>query len=276
MAKKMYYSEEEAASKLGKSVSDLDALVRDQKLRVYRDGERKMFRTADVDALAGAGEAEIELAPVDSSGDTAQLSDADVAAPPSKEDTVITAEGISIFDDEDLEIEAADPMAKTQIAPSLEDQVALEGVGSGSGLLDLTRESDNTSLGEVLDNIDMGGAVGEEIAAEASSSAAAPYAPAAPAAVAAVAEPVFVEAIDPSSGLFGGFEVGTMIVALLFISAMLAYVTGAVPEYLVSLQGNMSILLVVAVVIVGAAGGVGMMMGKAAAARQAALRRMGA
>jgi PAS domain S-box-containing protein len=68
---------------------------------------------------------------------------------PGKEDTVITAEGISIFDDEDLEIEAADPMAKTQIAPSLDDQVAIEGVGSGSGLLDLTRESDEIGRAHV-------------------------------------------------------------------------------------------------------------------------------
>ena len=45
-------------------------------------------------------------------------------------------------------------MAKPQIAPALEEQIATEGVGSGSGLLDLTRESDDTSLGaEVLDNI---------------------------------------------------------------------------------------------------------------------------
>jgi hypothetical protein len=45
-------------------------------------------------------------------------------------------------------------MAQTNITAGIGDQVSLEGVGSGSGLLDLTRESDDTSLGaELLDEI---------------------------------------------------------------------------------------------------------------------------
>ena len=52
--------------------------------------------------------------------------------------------GISIFAAE--EAEAADPSAQTNIASNVPDQVSLESVGSGSGLLDLTRESDDTSL----------------------------------------------------------------------------------------------------------------------------------
>jgi hypothetical protein len=60
--------------------------------------------------------------------------------------------GISIFAAE--EAEAADPSAQTNIASNVPDQVSLESVGSGSGLLDLTRESDDTSLGaELLDEI---------------------------------------------------------------------------------------------------------------------------
>lgn len=58
--------------------------------------------------------------------------------------------GISVFDDEEIGIET-DPMGETQIAASVPE---LESVGSGSGLLDLTRESDDTSLGpELLDVI---------------------------------------------------------------------------------------------------------------------------
>ncbi len=58
--------------------------------------------------------------------------------------------GISVFDDDELEIES-DPMGETQIAASVKE---LDSVGSGSGLLDLTRESDDTSLGaELLDVI---------------------------------------------------------------------------------------------------------------------------
>jgi len=47
----------------------------------------------------------------------------------------------------------ADPSAQTAVGSGLVDQVNLEGVGSGSGLLDLTRESDDTSLGAVFDEL---------------------------------------------------------------------------------------------------------------------------
>ena len=58
--------------------------------------------------------------------------------------------GINVFDDEEAGIET-DPMGETQIAATVPE---LEAVGSGSGLLDLTRESDDTSLGpELLDVI---------------------------------------------------------------------------------------------------------------------------
>lgn len=68
---------------------------------------------------------------------------------PAKEDTHVKV-GISVFDDDELDVES-DPMGETQISAGVEE---LETVGSGSGLLDLTRESDDTSLGaELLDVI---------------------------------------------------------------------------------------------------------------------------
>src|SRR5437870_2071511 len=57
--------------------------------------------------------------------------------------------GITVFDVDDSQ--KVDPSAQTAINPSVQDQINLEGVGSGSGLLDLTRESDDTSLGAVFD-----------------------------------------------------------------------------------------------------------------------------
>lgn len=54
--------------------------------------------------------------------------------------------GISVFDDDEIQI-AADPMGETRISSGVE---ALETVGTGSGLLDLTQESDDTSLGAAL------------------------------------------------------------------------------------------------------------------------------
>src|SRR5688572_7693422 len=68
--------------------------------------------------------------------------------------------GVSVFTSD--EVEGVDPSAQTAISSGVTDQVNLEGVGSGSGLLDLTRESDDTSLGaELLDEIQPGAGGGQ-------------------------------------------------------------------------------------------------------------------
>ncbi len=47
-----------------------------------------------------------------------------------------------------------DDSAETRVAGVIDEELSLEAVGSGSGLLDLTRESDDTSLGaELLDEV---------------------------------------------------------------------------------------------------------------------------
>ena len=271
MGKKMYYTEEEAAAKLGIGPDELAAHIRDSKLRVFQDGPRKMFRVDEVDALGGGGEEEIPLAPAE--GDAISLEEAEIPAEPTKEDTVITAEGISIFDDEDLEIEPADPMAKTQIAPSIEDQITLEGVGSGSGLLDLTRESDDTSLGaEVLDHIDMESSVmpglGESALGIEVPSAYTP--PAAAEAVAPVEQPVYMDMVDPGAGLFSGFLVGSALVALL-LAVLAVGVPGGRETSLASLLASQGVIVIgVAAAVIAACGVVGMLLGKSAAARQGA------
>ena len=62
--------------------------------------------------------------------------------------------GVNVFGDQSEDV---DPMAQTHMAAP-KDQIRLEGVGSGSGLLDLTRETDDTSLGAaLLDEISPGG-----------------------------------------------------------------------------------------------------------------------
>jgi hypothetical protein len=70
--------------------------------------------------------------------------DKEVAAVEAKDGTVITSVGVSVFDDD--EADDADPLAGTAES-DMADELGLDGVGSGSGLLDLTRESDDTSLG---------------------------------------------------------------------------------------------------------------------------------
>ncbi|HRK29932.1 MAG TPA: hypothetical protein PLD59_02555 [Tepidisphaeraceae bacterium] len=122
---------------------------------------------------------------------------------------------------------SADPMAQTNIQSGISDQINIEGVGSGSGLLDLTRESDDTSLGaELLDEISPGGSSGSRkgitgiggtgfgatgaggtavggTAAGASGIANAPVR-----GRGAVGTPIYVEARDPSSDFFGGLCLG--------------------------------------------------------------------
>ena len=270
---KMYYTEEEAAERLGIGADELAAQVRDGKLRVFQDGTKKMFRVDEVDALAGPGEEEAIPLSAAETGDAISLGEAETVEQAPKEDTVITAEGISIFDDEDLEIEEADPMAKTQIAPTLEDQIALDGVGSGSGLLDLTRESDDTSLGaEVLEHINMEEGVPSDLVPD-QLSGEEPYVPQPQ--PAAVAAPTFVEQADPVSGLFGGMIVAAAVVMVVLVPVVLAAMLGMLPAFVEVMKNNMAMVLVGAVALVVVAAIVGLMMGKAMGQRPAAARRAG-
>ncbi|MDP7162155.1 MAG: hypothetical protein QF577_00195 [Phycisphaerae bacterium] len=272
MAKKMYYSEEEAIAALGISVEELARYVSDSRLRVFKDGDRNMYKAEEVDVLAGGEKAEeVELTPAeDKDADVVSLTE--VSEPGEgdvKEDTVITAEGISIFDEEDLEIEAADPLAQTQVAASLEDQISIEGVGSGSGLLDLTRESDDTSLGaELLDNIDLEGraAHGPVPLQETAAVQEAPY-PIQPEVIVEAVD--VVEVPDPSASLYSGMLIGGFVIAILIGGVMLAGISGRMPGYLVALDSNLIVLLLVGVVITGVAGALGLMLGKAAAGPRA-------
>jgi hypothetical protein len=248
MAKKMYYTEEEAVAKLGVDAATLGNLVRDQKLRVFKDGARNMFRVDEIDALAAQGvpaEEEIELTPADTTGTgTISLADTTVpAAPPGKEDTVITAEGISIFDGEEAGADVADPLAKTQITMPMEDQVSADGSGSGSGLLDLTRESDDTSLGEVLDKIEM-------------ESGAPPVIEEAPAAAPVeLAGPAIVEIPDPMAGLFNGLVIGCAVAGMVLAAVSLAAMYRVVPSFL-ALFADYKTLVLAGFVVIMAVGGV--------------------
>lgn len=127
-------------------------------------GELKLEESGEIPLSGGSGELNLEGSGADLKLEDSRSSDAmsldevdkDRVEGMKKDDTVITNIGISVFDDEDLEI-AADPMAKTMLTSGGEDHLGLDGSAGGSGLLDLTRESDDTSLGaELLEGIDMG------------------------------------------------------------------------------------------------------------------------
>jgi len=266
---KMYYTAEEAAERLGITQQDLEQYQQDQRLRVFKDGDRDMYMVSEVDSIApvtAANVPDVELAPAP---DGVDLSAAETLRPATKEDTVITAEGISIFDDEDLEIESADPMAKTQIAPSIEDQIALDGVGSGSGLLDLTRESDDTSLGEVIDHIDLEEpAVGAPISQHAP--AATVYGDVAPTMV-MEAEP----AMDAMTGLFSGLLVGAALVGLLVGVICLSVAMGK-QAIVATLDEQVMMVVLGGAALVALLGVGGMFLGKAMAEKQGAIDQMNA
>lgn len=275
MASKPFYSMEEVCEKLGKSPDEVKELVRNGELREFRDAGKIFFKADDIDKLAGGGEpspddtGDILLEPAsDDSSDTGTPDEdlpslADSAGGTSiigleplseeepkqeeekKEDTVITKSGIGVFDDDELEIDD-DPMAKTQITTGAsDDQVSLEGAGSGSGLLDLAREADDTALGaDLLDEI----YPGEEETAQAEEE---PPAEAEPAAAEeetaeeeeeepaleeaprgeAVAPPVMVTTGDPSEGMFSGLLVGGLLMMALACSVLGGATQGFLPDY---------------------------------------------
>lgn len=184
-----FYDLAEACEKMGQTEDELKQLVRDGQLREFRDGGQIKYKTEEVDMLAenlatlsgslGGTSGELILEPSDESSsgltgsDMLTLEEADqteadgTVIDGKKDDTVITSVGISVFDDEDMP-DAADPGAVTVLAEEDKTGSSLSldslgsgglggtasGTGSGSGLLDLSRESDDTSLGaELLDEI---------------------------------------------------------------------------------------------------------------------------
>ena len=189
---KMFYSLEEAAERLNVSVDRVKEMAASGQLQQFRDRDKLMFKRDQVDAFASGGGtgADDSGAPLDladsragtsmgsslgpislaDSGENDAISLADTRAGQTSAGTRAGGDprsgtGVSVF--EAGEVEAADPMAQTQLTKSPagggdDEDLALESVGSGSGLLDLTRESDDTSLGaELLDEIYPGGEASE-------------------------------------------------------------------------------------------------------------------
>ena len=164
---KMFYTLDEASDRLGVDQDAVKAMAADGKLQQFRDRDKLMFKREQVDSMAASGGSMgggdgssigIPLADSRGPGDTDAISLSDSMGTEVGMDNPNEGTGISVFDAG--EVEPADPMAQTQVTqPSIDDEeLALESVGSGSGLLDLTRESDDTSLGaELLDEIYPGG-----------------------------------------------------------------------------------------------------------------------
>ena len=126
--------------------------------------------------------------------------------------------GITIFEDDDDDI---DPSAQTSIGSAgSSDQVNLEGIGSGSGLLDLTQEPDDTSFGaetfdEIMPEGSVAGGTVSGLAAEDDSPIDTAVAPAGTRAVGTYYEPH-----DPTAPIFGGLAGGAAAALLLGLLAL--------------------------------------------------------
>lgn len=244
---KMFYTLEEAASKLGKSVDEVKEMAERGQLQEFRDRDRLMFKVEQVDLLAGGGEddmiplADDDLEPLSlaSSGSGSAL---EIENP--KEQT-----GISIFEAE--ETETADPMAATQVTTSPAAGFSAGDAGaSGSGLLDMTREADDTSLGaDLLEDVYGGETQAETVASEpglgGTGESAALFETTGAAsdvnAAAAVAAPpmVLVERIDgPGSGLAAGLALGMIVTLALTLVVVLMAMTGGGGAILAMVSGN--------------------------------------
>ena len=79
------------------------------------------------------------------------------------DDTALTGEGISVLSESDADFKLTDDTLAETLAglgatgetsiEEIEDDISLDSFGSGSGLLDLSLQADDTSLGGILDEI---------------------------------------------------------------------------------------------------------------------------
>lgn len=285
---KPFYSMDEVCKLLGKSADDVKGMVRDGSLREFRDAGKVFFKAEDVDTLAGKSKSDtgMVLEPVGDETPSARdagasdsialeaVDDEDESGD-KKGDTVITASGISVFDDDELEIDA-DPMAKTAISSALGDEIPLDGSGSGSGLLDLTREADDTSLGaELLDEIYPGE---DDAAAQDEPAAAEPVVeddePAdeglddAQADEQVLAPVISAAAADPSEPIFSGLMIGALISLAVGASVVGGVLQGFTPGFALTLSNKFMIFAGGSVGVVALTTVLGWVVGKASSPKR--------
>lgn len=307
---KMFYTLDEAAQKLGVDAEKIKEMAASGELQQFRDRDKLMFKRDQIDTLAGGGDemdadsgSPIPLVPSDdtdaiSLADTNMTSKAGLTSTGTGPGGTGTGSGMSVFGPD--EVEPVDPLAQTAVtnpmADTAQEDLSLESVGSGSGLLDLTRESDDTSLGaELLDEIYPGGtnagegslasgigssgvfesAISMETGTGASAAGGMTDLGAAPAmaggvgagAGAGVAMATYDTGTDGAgSGLGAGLLLGStislvvaLIVAISAISGVQSVITGMMTESMTTFAIWTGGLLVLSLVL----GGIGMMVGKA-------------
>ncbi|MBL7139515.1 MAG: helix-turn-helix domain-containing protein [Planctomycetes bacterium] len=255
---------DEVKNRLGKTNEELQQMIDQGDLRVFRDGGELKFRKDAIDALAGApGGAEEE-----SAGDTLMSIDADI-----------------LFAEE--EEQPADSAAETWIAADTEGVFPSEGMIEPRGMeeamtapetepapLALSPETDESSLGSVLSDEELAVDAGEldepVIAIDAESGAASVVS--APSGLAPSRTRIVTLVEPPAHHAQFTFMLGLTTVALALAAlALIVLLAGGGPGVLERVaQGSTPLILIVSgAVVVGIAALVGYVLDKQRVAREA-------
>jgi hypothetical protein len=175
----MFYSLKDVMAKMNKTEDEISTLVKQGRLREFRDGPNVLFKIDEVESLmsdttfmaaqkpaAKPEDEEVEL-----------VIEGEEEKPKTNADTTaVASEGINVLGETNAEISLTDDtLAATRASGAtaiiegalsgskpgtgeasieeLEQNVNLDTFGSGSGLLDLSLQADDTSLGGILDEI---------------------------------------------------------------------------------------------------------------------------
>ncbi len=248
---KIFYTLEEAALKLKMSETQVKELVSSGQLQEFRDRDRLMFKVDQVNLLSQGehGSDESGVIPLAESGELGAISLASDSGSGMNLESPKEQTGISIFDAD--QTDEADPSAVTQVTESAPTELSLETVGSGSGLLDLTREADDTSLGrDLLEEVsaEEGSTASETVTeGESGGDAGALFEPAGAESDVAVAAAgaggggmmVLAEQVDGGwSGFSGGIAFGMVALLALTLSVVIFGMTGAADFGLIKMIGD--------------------------------------
>ena len=259
---KMFYSLDEAAERLKMSQDQVKDLVSSGKLQEFRDRDRLVFKKDQVDMLAephgGEDSGLIPLAESGVSGSGIGLSLEDSTSNMGsglglgksgsgiQMDEPKDRSGIAIFDTESTE--EGDPSAVTRVTETAgAGELTLENVGSGAGVLELTREGDDTSLGadllqDVYSEPGAEGAPGESGTQSASGLFESTPAVSDVSLAAAGSGAVVMAAAEPYdgtwSGIAGGLAFGAVLVLAFTVAGVIFGLIGGGPNPVVGLVAS--------------------------------------
>jgi hypothetical protein len=305
----MFYSIKEVSEKLGKSEDDVRQIVKSGRLREFRDGPNLLFKVDEVNSLMSDTGFAPGTKPEEKPAAKSEEAPADeiLLAPETTEpsvkdddeflltdaDTQIVDEGIKVLGDTgELSKEGSDETFKgldeTPASPGkeasleeIEKDVSLDTFGSGSGLLDLSLQADDTSLGGILDEIYTPGGEGKapaagepaaesagaegsamEVAAEADQMLSAEQFPETPVAASAMAAMAYAEPTpDAMSNALGVMLFIPLLAVIYTIIAAISALSSVTPDIVKMSQSFIWYIAIGMAVASGLIAIVGMVMG---------------